>query len=169
MSLATYLDLQFRWLKSTSLDLVAAQEQPTGGRVDWADTLSDGTGAIDTADLVWSDRRSLASTTENLDLAGSLTDSFGATITFARIKMIAIHNRNTSVGHTLTVGGAASNAFPLFADTTDKYAIGPDGVFLIWEPSAAAKAVTASTGDILKIDAGSNTISYDIIIIGSSA
>jgi len=169
MGLATNLDLTFRWLKSTALDLVSAQEQPTGGRVDWSDALSDGTGAVDTGDLVWSDRRSLASTTESLDLAGGLTDSFGAAITFARIKMIAIKNNNTSVGHNLIIGGAASNQFLLFTDSSDKYTLGPNGVFLVWEPSAAAKAVTASTGDLLKIDSGSNTVSYDIIIIGSSA
>lgn len=166
MALTTYLDLAMRWTKTNALDLTTATENP---RLDYSDSLTDGTGAVDTADLVFSDRRTLAGTTENLDLAGSLTDAFGQTITFARIKMIFIHNRNTSVGHTLTIGGAASNAFVLFSDTTDKYPIGPNGMMLLWEPSAAAKAVTASTGDILKIDAGANTIVYDIIIVGSSA
>ena len=166
MSLATYVDLAFRWTKLTTLDLTSAQENP---RLDYSDSLSDGTGAVDTADLVFSDRRTLAGTTENIDLAGSLTDAFGATITFARIKMIFIHNRNTSVGHTLTIGGAGSNTFLLFADASDKYAIGPNGMMLLWEPSAAAKPVTASTGDILLVNAGANTIVYDIIIIGSSA
>lgn len=166
MSLTTNLELTLRWLNTSALDLSTAQENT---RVSKDDELSNGTGAVDTADYIWSDTRSLAATTENLDLAGGLTNAFGVALTFARIKAILIHNKNTTAGNNLTVGGAASNAFPLFADDTDKYTIGPNGIFLIWEPSAAAKAVTASTGDILKMDSGASTITYDIIIVGSSA
>lgn len=166
MALTTYLDLAMRWVYTNPLDLTTPTDN---ANVSLSDSLTNGTGAVDTADIVWSDTRTLAATTENLDLAGSLTNAFGATITFARIKGIIIHNKNSSVGAVLTVGGAASNAFPLFSDTSDKYPIGPDGVFLVWEPSAAAKAVTASTGDILKMDSGAATITYDIIIVGSSA
>lgn len=165
-SLTSNLELTLRWLYTNAGDLSTPTEN---ARVSFDDELTNGTGAIDTADKVWSDTRTLAATTEELDLAGSLTDAWGATLTFARIKCIFIHNTTTTVGYTLTVGGAASNAFPLFADTTDKYAIGPDGKFLIWEPSAAAKAVTAGTGDKLKFDSGANSVTYKIIIIGSTA
>lgn len=165
MALTTNLDLILRGSYTNPLDLMTAT---VAFSIDKGDALSDGTGAVDTADILWSDTRTLNATTENLDLAGSLTNAFGATITFARIKCILIHNKSTTVGHTLTIGGAASNTFPLFSDDTDKLPLGPNGVFLIWEPSAAAKAVTASTDDILKIETSHN-FSYDIVIVGSSA
>lgn len=130
---------------------------------------TDGTTA-NKADLVWSAKgRSLAATTENIDLAGGLTDEFGNTITFAEITAIYIHNKNTTAGETLTIGGAGANTFLLFADATDKFVIDPDGKFFFDSPSAAAKAVTAGTGDILLIDAGAATITYDIVIVGRSA
>lgn len=166
MALTTNLELTLRWLNTSVLDLTTAQENT---RLSFDDELADGTGAVDTANYIWSDRRTLTATTETLDLAGGLTNAFGTALTFARIKGLLIHNRNTTVGNTLTIGGAASNQFLLFDDASDEYTIGPNGIFFIWEPSAAAKVVTASTGDILKFDAGAATITYDIIIVGSSA
>lgn len=165
-TLAAYVDLVVRGAYANAQDLGGT---PTWSfSIDKGDSLSNGTGAVDTGDLFWTDTRTLAATTENLDLAGGLTNAFGATLTFARIKGLLIHNKSTTAGHTLTVGGAASNAFVLFSDTTDKYPIGPNGLFFIWEPSAAAKAVTASTGDILKIES-SHSFDYDIVILGASA
>jgi hypothetical protein len=64
------------------------------------------------ADISFSDDRALsASTSENLDMAGALTDAFGQTINAAaKVKAIMIDNLESSVG-TLTIGGAASNTF----------------------------------------------------------
>lgn len=165
MSLATVLDLTLRWRHSNALDLSTVEDN---GQLNLSDTLADGV-VIDTADKKFTDTRSLAATSENLDLAGGLTDAFGATITFAKIKAIIIKNNSTTPGENLTIGGHATAAFPLFSDVTDKYVLGPNGVFLIWEPSLAGKTVTATTGDLLKIDSGAATISYTIIIIGTSA
>jgi hypothetical protein len=53
-------------------------------------TLADGTGSGQ-ADKIFSDQRILAaSATEDLDLAGSLVDALGATITFVKLKMVVI-------------------------------------------------------------------------------
>ena len=134
-----------------------------------ADSFASGT-VVDTADLAWWDgSRSLAATSENLDLAGGLTDPFGNTLTFARIKGLYIKNNSTTAGETLKIGGHATAAFLLFDDATDIYELGPDGIFLIWEPSATALPVTATTADLLKIDSGAATLTYDICIIGASA
>ena len=111
----------------------------------------------------------MAATVENLDLAGGLTDAFGVTLTFAKIKAIAIHNLSVTPGEVLKIGGHASAAFPLFDNATDIYPLGPNGIFFIWEPSLAGKVVTATTADLLKIDSGAATIQYDIVIIGTSA
>jgi hypothetical protein len=132
--------------------------------------ISDGTGA-DQGNNVFSDERTLlASTSENLDLAGSLANAIGATLTFTAIKAILIV---ADPGNTndVVVGGAASNGFVgPFADATDKINVGPGDVFLITRRSAAGLAVVAATGDILKVanSGAGSSVTYKIIIIGEA-
>src|SRR4051812_35223041 len=72
--------------------------------------LGSGTGAGN-ADIAYVAHRSLAgTTTENLDLAGVLTDVFGSTITAAKVKAILIV-ADTSNNGDLVIGAAASNPF----------------------------------------------------------
>lgn len=133
-----------------------------------SDTLATGTGS-NQADKMWYDTRTLAATSEDLDLAGSLVDVFGNTVTFAKIKAIIIHNKSTTATENLAVGGAAANQFiNWLANASDIVNVGPDGILFLWSP-IDGYAVTAGSGDLLKIDAGSDTITYDIIIIGTSA
>lgn len=122
------------------------------------------------ADLAFADRRTLtASSTENLDLAGVLTDSFGATLTFGHVKAIYIKAKTTNT-NSVVVGGAASNPFlgPL-GGTTPTLTIPPGGFLLLVHPGAGW-AVTASTGDLLKIANGSSgsSVQYDVVIVGTS-
>ncbi len=134
-----------------------------------ADALASGT-AIDQADLLFHDERTLAATSEELDLAGGLTSSFGATLTFVKIKGILIRNTSETAGDILAVGGAAANAFANWVgNTSDIVNVGPNGFLLLWNPSLAGYGVTAGTADLLKIDAGANTITYEIMLIGTSA
>lgn len=122
------------------------------------------------ADLVFADTRTLsASSSEELDLAGFLEDAFGATLTF--VKVVAIYVK-AAAGNTnnVVVGGAASNGFAApFGDATDTVKVGPGGVFLL--ANDAGYAVTASTGDLLKIANGGSgsSVTYDIVIVGRSA
>lgn len=130
--------------------------------------LTNGTGA-NQADLVFDDTRTTAD--ETLDLAGSLSDAFGNTITFARIKAIYI---KAAAANTVDiyVGGAATNQFATFVgDASDKIVIKPGGALFLYDAGATAYAVTAGTGDNLKIAAsdGATSISYDIILVGASA
>lgn len=164
-SLLTTLDLVLKTEFDSAMDLSTAADTTN---LTVQDTLQDGTAA-NKADLVWHDRRTLDSTSEDLDLAGSLTDAFGNTVTFANIRAIAIKNRETDTGYDLAVGGAASNQFVNWvADSSDIVNIGPDGVFLLYSP-VDGYDVTADTGDTLKIDAGSNSVTYDIVVIGTTA
>lgn len=127
--------------------------------------LIDGAGA-GAADRVWSDERTLNTISENLDLAGVLLDAFGATLTFAKVKAIVVIAADSNPS-SLLVGGAAANGFAgPFADVTDKIKVKPGGVFL-WACSGAGETVTASTGDILKIE-NLGTGSYKIVVIGTS-
>lgn len=110
-----------------------------------------------------------ASTSGNShDLAGGLTDAFGSTITFTAIKTIVVKAAATNTGNVI-VGGAASNTFAsMFGDATDTVVLKPGGIVVLHDPSAAGYAVTASTGDILKIAASSGTVDYDLILIGEA-
>jgi hypothetical protein len=120
-------------------------------------------------DEAWLDiDRVLTATSEELDLAGGLTDLNGNAITFTKIKELLIVNKNTTSGELLKVGGAAANAFLLFDDATDIESIDPGGFLHISSP-VDGKTVTAGTGDKLKIDAGANTITFNIILTGVSA
>jgi hypothetical protein len=153
---------------SSVLDLGTVSFTPAIGK---AIPLTSGTGA-DQADQLWSDTRTLtASSTEDLDLAGSLVNALGATVTFARVRGIYVE---AAVGNTnnVVVGGAASNGFINWvADATDKVVVRPGGFFMLANRDATGYAVTASTGDLLRIgNSGSGTsVTYNIAIVGCTA
>lgn len=125
-----------------------------------------GTGSGQASKL-FSDQRSLSSGgTENLDLAGSLADAFGTTITFATVKGIIIEAATTNTVD-VTFGGAASAQFvgPL-GSVTDTIAVRPGGVILLVAPQTGW-TVTATTADLLKVLAGAAASTYNITIIGT--
>lgn len=133
--------------------------------------LSSGTG-LGQADQMWFDTRTIAASgTDDLDLAGVLVNGLGQTVTFARIKglYVAAAAANTN---NVVVGGAAANQFTNWvADVTDKIVVRPGGVFLLFTGGdATSYAVTAATGDILRIaNSGAGTsVDYDIVLIGST-
>lgn len=134
-------------------------------------TLTDGTGA-NQADRVFHDQRTLtASATEDLDLAGSLTDAYGATITFAKVKAILV---KAAAGNTnnVNVTRPAANGVPLYLAASDGVGIPPSGCLLLAGPGAAGLAtVTAGTGDLLTFtnSAGGTPVTYDVVIVGTSA
>lgn len=139
-------------------------------------SLADGTAAGQ-ADRVFSDTRTVnASTNDDIDLAGPLTDSFGATVTFAKIKGLWI--RSAGTGHPLgantqnfTVGGAPTNGWTsLLAATAVTMRPGQVAQFQCAPTDATGWAVTAGTGDLLRVANGAGgAINYDIIIVGTSA
>lgn len=117
----------------------------------------------------FTDTRTLANnTSEELDLSGSLVNAFGVTVAFARIKFIQIKNKSST--QTLTIGGAASNAFVNWVgDATDTLKIPPGGEMRMVAPDATGWPVTAGTGDKLKIANGNagQSADYDIILMGA--
>jgi hypothetical protein len=130
-------------------------------------TLDDGTGA-NQANMIWTDTRTLsASATENLDLAASLTNAFGTTLTFTKVKAIIV---TAASGNTnaVQVTRPASNGVPIFMAAGDGIAITPGGVFYAAWPDNAGVAVTAGTGDLLTLtnSAGSTSVTYTVAIIG---
>jgi len=163
LSFLVKLLLKGRQIKSQDLE-----DTPKSFELDWEQSFGPGTGA-GLVDKQYDDERTLGDgASENLDLSGSLVDTFGVVILFAKIKVLAIKNKSTT--QTLSVGGAASLGFIAWVgDPTDIVKIGPGAMaLLICDP--AGVAVTAATADLLKIanSAGATCI-YDIFIAGSSA
>jgi hypothetical protein len=178
-TLATGLSLTLTANYANSSDLTGAADVSDQLSKTLSDTLATGT-AIDCADRIYRATRTLAATTgEDLDLAGSLTDAFGATLTFARIKGILIKLNTTTAGYTLEVGGtvnqtgatATTNQFATWVGAAaHRIIVRADGIYFLWAPDVTAYAVTAGTGDLLKIyNPNAASITYDIILIGASA
>lgn len=125
------------------------------------------------ADKVFHDQRTLAaSASEDLDLAGVLTDVYGASITFAKIKFIAISAASGNTNNVL-VGAASATQFVGLLNAAGVIALRPGMTFAAMAGvlDATGMAVTAGTGDLLKIanSAGSTSVTYDIVIVGTSA
>lgn len=130
-------------------------------------TITDGTGAAQCNKYYRSYRTLTAGSADNLDLAGSLTDPFGATLTFTGIKylVIALISASNNGTNKLTVGNATNPwVGPMGATgTIDVY-----DALELYHPGASGWAVTAGTGDILKINnPGASPITYCILIAGN--
>lgn len=134
--------------------------------------MTSGTGASQ-ADKIYAATRTLAaSTSEDLDLAGVLTDALGNVITLARVKLIAVFASGANANNVL-LGGVANGlaAGPILPQTTGTVTVRPGGFAIFAAPDATAYAVTGGTGDLLHVaNSGAGTsVTYDVIIIGSSA
>jgi hypothetical protein len=132
--------------------------------------LTNGTGAGQ-ADLVFTDTRTLsASGTENLDLAGSLTDAYGTTMTFARIKGLIVFAASGNTND-VQITRPASNGVPIFLAAGDGLPVRPGGIFAWACSDATGIAVTAGTGDLLTVtnSAGTTGVTYTVVIFGASA
>ncbi|WP_060887285.1 hypothetical protein [Streptomyces caniscabiei] len=167
MALSTNMRLSLTSTLSSALDLVTSRAPLTYESIT---DLASGVGA-NQADKIFADTRTLAaSATEDLDLAGVLSDPLGAALTFARIKAVLV---KAAAGNTnsVQVTRPASNGVPLFLAAGDGLSVRPGGLFLWVAPDATGVAVTAGTGDLLTLtnSAGSTSVTYDVIIIGASA
>lgn len=135
-------------------------------------------------DLVYTDTISsvAASTITSYDLAGSLKDSFGASVTFAEVCLIAVRNNRTTALAYLDVGPHGTNGFGRLAsgrgfwpadvggDADQGTIVGPNSWIVLY--SDAGVPVTAGTGDILRITTSGvtgSTNGWDLIVLGRSA
>lgn len=134
----------------------------------------------DQADKIYSTTitRTHGSPAGDLDLAGTLTDIFGATITMARVKAIIVIAAPTNI-NSVVVGGGASAAIATIlydyvatADAQPAIKVRPGGMLALVAPQAVAYAITATTADKLQIASGdedsSTSVTADVIIIGAS-
>lgn len=140
--------------------------------VDLAVRLTNGTAAGACDKVFFSDRTLTVGASENYDLAGTLTDIFGSTCTFAKVKLIVVKNTTATDGIDLSVGPVtAGNGFGIggfWNAAADKSVCPAGGVVFLYDPNGAP--VTATTADLLTvIERGVGTATYKIMIIGTSA
>lgn len=134
--------------------------------------LESGSGA-GKADRVFADTRTLAaSATETLDLAGSLTDAYGTTTSFARVKFILISAAAANTNN-VVVGANASADWVGLLNAAGTITLRPGATFAAMSGSADATGmvVTATTADLIKVanSAAGTSVTYDVIIVGNSA
>lgn len=170
MSLTSTIAVAVSAIQIPTIDLGSAVAQLSKSyRVD----LANGTAAGQ-ADRVFHDQRTLtASATEDIDLAGTLTDVFGATLTFARIKglIVAAAAANTN---NVIVGGASATQFVSWVGAaTHTVTVRPGAVLMLMAGAADATGYVTAAGstDLLKIanSAGTTGVTYDIAVIGCSS
>ena len=174
MDLTTTLKIIINAVGSKTVGLVSASAPLN--RTDKV-TMADGSGSGQ-ADLMYTVSDTLASgANTTIDLLGALSQVFGDTLNFAKVKAIFIRNNIAVTGATLIVGGAAANAFDgIFADSSDKDNIPPTGADsdAIWGMTRINPGTgwtVDATHQNLKLEhdaSDSNDISYDIVIIGTS-
>lgn len=155
--------LNFTGVFTKALDLTTPTEAIA---INKSQSLTNGTGSGQ-ANQVFTDQRTVSAASENLDLAGGLTDAFGDTITFTGIKMLMVKNLSTTAGQDLTLSGNFLDD-DMLGGGSSTVILGPGGIFFISSPVDGFD-VTAGTGDILTVDPAANTISYDIVLLGTVA
>lgn len=131
-------------------------------------TWSDGTGSGN-ADRVFTDTRTItASSNEDIDLSGALTNAYG-TVTFARLKLLIITADSANTNN-VVITRPASNGVPLFAAASDAISVRPGGFFAWGCTDATAVVVTAGTGDLINISNSSSgtSVTYSIVALGTS-
>lgn len=146
---------------STPVDSLAAK-----AKVALANGSGDGS-----ANLLFHDQRTLAASgSENLDLAGSLVDSFGNTLTMVELRGLIIVAADGNTNN-VRLTRPASNGVPLFLAASDGIDIPPGGLFA-WACGADGKVtITAGTGDLLTVANSSSgtSVTYDVYILGTNA
>lgn len=152
----------------SALDVGAAEYKFNTGK---SIALASGTGAGQ-ADKVFTDTRTIAASgTDDLDLAGSLVDGLGQTLTFVKVKAIIVIAADGNTND-VVVGAAASNQFVgPFGAATHTLKVRPGGFVAFACKDATAWGVTAATGDLLRVANGGagTSVDYTVIVIGTSA
>jgi hypothetical protein len=167
MALTAELRVKIAARMTAALDLGSSASSVA---VDDVWQLTDGTTA-NKADIIWSDTRTItASSSEDLDLAGVLTNAFGATVTM--VEVVALYVQAAAENTNNVIVGDATSPVPLFGGTTPTFSVKPGGAFFVVAPNAAGLfTVGAGSTDDLKIANSSSgtSVTYDIVVIGRSA
>lgn len=163
-TLQSDISSSLRWTFQTT-DGADARTTTDANSISLIDSLVDGNG-LDQANLIIHARATVpVATPLSVDLAGTLKDSFGNTITMTKVKAIGIAIPYLAGGGDLTVGGTFTS---YLGGTTPTLFIKNGGGVFLWNPTAAGYAVTAGTGDTLTLTATTATVVADYVVIGAT-
>lgn len=128
-------------------------------------TFTSGTGSNQVNVRYQATRTVAATTNDDLDLSGSLTDVFGNSIVMTAMKSLHIYNQSAT--YTFNVGAAGTNPIStLFANTSDILVIPPSGGFSIFAPLAGF-GITGGSADALRVrNTGAASADYIIVVEG---
>ena len=142
----------FSWTFSKSTSF--GSDTSNSGAFSYSNSLTAGTGA-GAASKFYADEITIAGgATSNLDLAASLTDIFGNSISFSKIRLLYVEvvASESSTGESVSLGGHATAACAsFFGSNSDTIKVKNGGCFQLTCKDASAYAVTATTADIIKI------------------
>lgn len=137
-----------------------------------------GTGAGKANQLYRGERTINASSSETLDISGSLTNEVGDTFTIARVKLlyiIAAPSDRTATQNTndVVVGAAAGTQWAALLGTAGTLTLKPGAhsLHVAGQADATAWVATGGSTDSLKVaNSGAGTaVTYQIYIVGVSA
>lgn len=174
MALVTDFSMRLLATLTTSKDLGNTPSSP----LDVSDRIkySTGVGAGQADRLFYDERQLGASSSEDLDLVGSLTDDFGALFSPARIKMMYIKAASRTLAantNNVIVGAASATQWAALLGTTGTLTLRPGASVMLAASEADATGYVCAAGstDLLKVaNSGAGTVvNYQIVIVGCSA
>lgn len=134
--------------------------------------LKQGTGAGQADRLFVKTATLAASTTADLDLAGGITDMYGATITFAKVGLLYLEAAPGNTNNVVLGGAAATQWASWLGDVSDKVVVRPGGIILLGcgKADTTRYAVGAGASDLLRVgnSGAGSTVTYTLVIAGTS-
>ena len=124
-------------------------------------------GAANDLNMVYISNATIAgSGTNTLDLYGTLLDSFGATLNFARIKLLIVAPTNAMAGQSVTLLASAANGMTNALPATGNPVL-CGGVFFLAAPTAIGYTVSNGVCDVIDIrNDSTNAAVVKVVIAG---
>lgn len=135
----------------------------------WTTTLASGVGAGQADKIYTLKAQTIADGgTLSIDCKAALVDAFGAAFTPAKLRTVYIYSTSTNTTN-LTLFGDA-NGVPILNTAATTSTLRPGGMFMQTDISTTGIAVTAGTGDIIKVVNGAGAAAtLDVVLIGTSS
>ncbi len=149
---------------SKALDLGDVQATPSAA---FTLLLANGTGANKIEQVGTASGTIEASGDVDIDLAGTLTDPGGDTITFTKVKALMVKNMSAD-GDGFEIGGTFDTWLKASGDEVKCL---PGGLVLVVNPTVDGFAVVADTGDTITLTNldSVNGQDYEVIVVGEVA
>jgi hypothetical protein len=136
--------------------------------IKFSQTFTSGTGT-NALDKKWCDRRTIAASgADTLDLAGVLTNEYGATVTFGHVRVMAFKADSANTND-VWVGGAAANRFNSFLKDSSVIVLHP-GYMNTLSGHLGGYPVSAGSADkaLVKNSGGTTGVTYEVCFGGTS-